>query len=217
MKTADVELKAPEKPKGGLGALFGMSEARKEKAPKYKAGTHPSAGGAAAEKTKVSQSIADVVDMLRADQAQKIAVHSDKGFYDSFRTAAGDITCVWLSNDFVVDQQLGALPLGADQMKDCQAIVVGGPDVATKYRYSLTRDPRPCAGRAGPLGGRQLGVLRRHCGGAAGDRRCRRAGLQSLRGILRHQGCVAVPFRADLRSGHQAQLPGARPQPVRSI
>jgi hypothetical protein len=137
MKTADVELKATEKPKGGLGALFGMSEAKKEKAPKYKAGTHPSAGGEAAEKTKVSQSIADVVDMLRADQVQRIAVHSDKGFYDSFRSAAGDITCVWLSNDFVVDQQLGARPLGADQMKDCQAIVVGGPDVATKYRYSL--------------------------------------------------------------------------------
>ena len=43
MKTADVELKAPEKPKGGLGALFGMSEAKKEKAPKLQ-GRHPSIG-----------------------------------------------------------------------------------------------------------------------------------------------------------------------------
>ena len=135
MKTADVELKVPEPgKKSGLGSLFGLNEA---KAPKYKAGTHPSAGGDAQEKTKVSQSIADVVGMLRADQAQRIAVHGDKGFYDSFKSALGDIACVWLSNDFVVDQQLGALPLGVEQMKDCQAIVVGGPDAATKYRYSL--------------------------------------------------------------------------------
>ena len=137
MKTADVELKAPEKPKGGFGALFGLSEAKKDKPPKYKAGTHPSAGGAAQEKTKVSQSIADVVDILRADRAERVAVHGDKGFYDSFKSAAGDIACVWLSNDFVVDQQLGALPVSADKFGECDAIVVGGTDAATKYRYSL--------------------------------------------------------------------------------
>lgn len=137
MKTADVELPESAKPKSSLGSLFGLGEAKKEKAPKYKAGTHPSAGGAAQEKTKVSQSIADVIGILKADQAVKIGVHGDKGFYDSFRAAAGDLDCVWLSNDFVVDQQLGALALTADQVKHCDAIVVGGSDVATKYRYSL--------------------------------------------------------------------------------
>ncbi len=87
MKTADVELPESAKPKSALGSLFGLSDAKKEKAPRYKAGTHPSAGGEAQEKTKVSQSIGDVIGLLKADQALKIGVHGDKGFYDSFRAA----------------------------------------------------------------------------------------------------------------------------------
>jgi len=136
MKTADVEL--PDAGKSGrssLGSLFGMGDAKKS--PKFKAGSHPSAGGAASEKTQISQSIPDVVKLLRADAVAKVGVHSDKGFYDSFKSAAGDIECLWLSNDFVVDQQLGALPLTGDHLKSCQAIVVGGPDVGTKYRLTL--------------------------------------------------------------------------------
>ena len=137
MKTADVELPESAKPKSALGSLFGLSDAKKEKAPRYKAGTHPSAGGEAQEKTKVSQSIGDVIGLLKADQALKIGVHGDKGFYDSFRAAAGGLECVWMSNDFVVDQPLGALALTGDQVKHCDAVVVGGNDVATKFRYTL--------------------------------------------------------------------------------
>src|SRR5512147_166160 len=137
MKTADVELTAPEAGKSGrsLGSLFGLSDPKK--APKYKAGTHPSAGGAASEKTQISQSIADVVKLLRADGATKVGVHGDKGFFDSFKMQAGDVECIWLSNDFVVDQQLGALPLTGDNLKSCQAVVAGGTDAATKYRLTL--------------------------------------------------------------------------------
>ncbi len=135
MKTADVELTDAGKSGRSLGSLFGLSD--NKKAPKFKAGSHPSAGGAASEKTQISQSIADVVKLLRADAATKIGVHADKGFFNSFKSAAGDIECLWLSNDFVVDQQLGALPLTGDHLKSCQAIVVGGPDVGTKYRLTL--------------------------------------------------------------------------------
>jgi hypothetical protein len=135
MKTADVELTEAGKSGRSLGSLFGLSD--NKKSPKFKAGTHPSAGGAASEKTQVSQSIADVLKLLRADAASKIGVHGDKGFFDSFKSAAGDIECLWLSNDFVVDQQLGALPLAGDHLKSVQAIVVGGPDVGTKYRFTL--------------------------------------------------------------------------------
>src|SRR4029453_3482079 len=126
MKTADVELTAPGSGKSGrsLGSLFGLSDPKK--APKYKAGTHPSAGGAGSEKTQISQSMADIVELLRADEATKVGVHGDKGFFDSFKNAAGDIECLWLSNDFVVDQQLGALPLPGNHLKRAQALGGGG-------------------------------------------------------------------------------------------
>jgi hypothetical protein len=135
MKTADVELPEAGKANRSLGSLFGLSE--NKKSAKFKAGTHPSAGGGASEKTQISQSIADVLKLLRADAVTKVAVHGDKGFFDSFKSAAGEIECLWLSNDFVVDQPLGALPLTGDRIKSCHAIVVGGPDVATKFRLTL--------------------------------------------------------------------------------
>ncbi|WP_119305205.1 hypothetical protein [Dongia deserti] len=109
MKTADLELQEAGKTGRSLGSLLGLGDAKK--ATKFKAGTHPSAGGPTSERTQVSQSIADVLKLLRADQVTKIGVHGDKGFFDSFKTQAGEIECLWLSNDFVVDQPLGALPL----------------------------------------------------------------------------------------------------------
>ncbi len=135
MKTADVELPQAGKSGRSLSSLFGLGDAKKS--PKFKAGTHPSAGGAASEKTQISQSVGDVLKLLRADQVNKVGVHGDKGFFDSFKAQAGDLACLWLSNDFVVDQPLGALPLTGDHLKSCQAIVVGGSDVATKFRYTL--------------------------------------------------------------------------------
>ena len=92
--------------------------------------------------------------------------------------------------------------------------MVGGPDVATKYRLTLRGTLAHAPVGAGALGRGQLGVLRRHLRGPAGDRGRRRAGLQSLRGVLRHQGPAAVPLRDHLGRGHQAPLPGAGPEPV---
>ena len=133
MKTADLELPNAEvgKPGRSLSSLFGISDSRKGS----KSRGAPEADEA--ERPHVSQSIADVMKILRADQVTKIGIHGDKGFYDSFKTAAGEIECVWLSNDFVIDHHLGALPLTADQIRGCQAIVAGGAEAATKYRLTL--------------------------------------------------------------------------------
>jgi hypothetical protein len=135
MKTADVDLSQAGKPGRLLGSFFGVGDARK--APKLKVGTHALAGDLAGGQTQISQSVGDVLTLLRADQATKVGVHSDKGFFDSFKAQAGDLACLWLSNDFVVDQPLGALPLSGDRLESCQAIVVGGSDVATKFRLTL--------------------------------------------------------------------------------
>jgi hypothetical protein len=133
MKTADLELPNPEadKPTRSLGSLFGISDGRKgSRSRGVPEREEP-------ERPQISRSIADVIKILRADGAAKIGIHGDKGFYDSLKTGAGEIECVWLSNDFVIDHHLGALPMTADLLRTCQAIVVGGAEAATKYRLTL--------------------------------------------------------------------------------
>src|SRR5262245_21087430 len=125
MKTADLELMETGKPTRSLGALFGRADARK--------GSNFRGDGLVVEPDKTSQTVADVLTLVRADQVTKVAVHGDKGFFDSFKAQAGDIECLWLSNDFVVDQPLGALPFARHHWEGCQAIVVGGSDVATRF------------------------------------------------------------------------------------
>jgi hypothetical protein len=129
MKSADLELTEAGKPTRSLGALFGRSDARK--------GSNFRSDGLAIEQDKTSQTVADVLTLLRADQVTKVGVHGDKGFLDSFKAQAGDVECLWLSNDFVVDQPLGALPFAHHHWDSCQAIVVGGSDVATRFRLTL--------------------------------------------------------------------------------
>jgi hypothetical protein len=129
MKTADLELMEAGKPTRSLGALFGRGDARK--------GPGIRADGLPSEPTKASQTVPDVLALLRADHVTKVGVHGDKGFLDSFKAQAGDIDCLWLSNDYVVDQPLGALPFAHHHWDGCQAIVVGGADAATRFRLAL--------------------------------------------------------------------------------
>src|SRR3954470_12551124 len=113
MKISDLHL--PENGSNGSGgtlrALLNLDwlsgkKAKKQKS-KFKAGTHPSAGGQADSKTKVSQSVADVAKLLRADQARRIGVFGDRGFAELMAAQAGDLTQVWLSSDFVHDIPAG--------------------------------------------------------------------------------------------------------------
>jgi hypothetical protein len=141
MKTSDIELSATQRSAGkerksGAGALFDwLLPKPKAKKKKFKAGTPPVA--APDTKTKVSQSIADVLNLLRADGARRVAVHSDQAFYETFKAESGGLEVIWVSTDIIGDQPKGARPVNAAMVKDCDAIVTGGADAGTKFRYSL--------------------------------------------------------------------------------
>lgn len=141
MKTSDIELPATQRSAGkeqksGAIALFDwLLPKPKAKKKKFKAGTPPVA--APDTKTKISQSISDVLNLLRADGARRVAVHSDQAFYDSFKAESDGIEAVWISTDIVGDQPKGAKPVNAATIKDCDAVVTGGADIGTKFRYSL--------------------------------------------------------------------------------
>lgn len=141
MKTSDIELPAAQRSggkeqKSGASALFDwLLPKPKVKKKKFKAGTPPVA--APDTKTRVSQSVADVLNLLRADGARRVAVHSDQAFFEAFRAEAGGLETIWISTDILVDQPKGAKPVNAAAIKDCDAIVTGGADIGTKFRYSL--------------------------------------------------------------------------------
>jgi hypothetical protein len=117
----------------GLDWLGGGKKQKK----KFKAGTHPSAGGQPDAKTKVSQSAADVLKLLRADRAHRIGVFGGRDLAETLATQGSDIQQLWISNDFVRDIPAGAKPLDAQSLKGLDAIVVGGEDTATRFRYAL--------------------------------------------------------------------------------
>lgn len=145
MKTSDVELPNRSSAGGsngsgsGLAAFFHLDwfGKKKKSKKKFKAGTHPSAGGPPDSKTKISQSIAQVVALLAADRARRIGVFGDRQFVEQFNVAAPDLEPVWISNDYVNDQPHGAKPITSAILKDLDAVVVGSGDVATKFRYVL--------------------------------------------------------------------------------
>jgi hypothetical protein len=118
----------------GLDWLGGGKAKQKKK---FKAGTHPTAGGAGDAKTKVSQSALDVLKLLRTDRANHIGVFGDRDFAETFAVHSNDIQQIWISNDFVTDIPAGAKPLDAEALHRLDAIVVGGEDVATRFRYAL--------------------------------------------------------------------------------
>lgn len=142
MKTSDLQI--AESGGNGAGstlrALFNLdwlSGSKANKKSKFKAGTHPSVGGQPDSKTKVSQSAADVLKLLRADGARRIGVFGDRGFADLMAAQAGDMSQVWLSTDFVSDIPAGARRFGKDALGGLEAIVVGGGDIATRFRFAV--------------------------------------------------------------------------------
>jgi len=118
----------------GLDWLGGRKAKQKKK---FKAGTHPSAGGQPDAKTKVRQSADDVLKLLRADAAHRIGVFGGRDFAETFAAQGSDIQQVWISNDFVKDIPAGAKPLNAENLRGLDAVVVGGEDVGTRFRYAL--------------------------------------------------------------------------------
>ena len=141
MKTSDLHI--AESTSNGSGStlrtLFNLDwlGGPKPKKSKFKAGTHPSAGGQPDSKTKVSQSVADVVKLLRADGVQRLGVFGDRAFAELMGAQAGEFTQTWISTDFVADFPAGAKRLDAETMRGLDAIVVGGLDVATRFRFAV--------------------------------------------------------------------------------
>src|SRR4051794_30046261 len=143
MKTSDLHISESAASGSGssLRALLnldwlGGAKAKKNKS-KHKAGTHPSAGGPPDSKTKVSQSVADVLKLLRADGARRIGVFGDRGFADLMAAQAADLGQVWISSDFVSDIPAGAKRFGREVLGGLDAIVVGGGDIATRFRFAV--------------------------------------------------------------------------------
>jgi hypothetical protein len=145
MKTSDLEIAEGDKggSRGTLRALLqfdwlGASKAKKKA--KFKAGNHPSAGGQGDSKTRVSQSLSQVCDLLRADRARRVGVFGDRAFFEAFGAQAPEFQGRWLSTDFMADRAAGAETLDRDVLRELDAVVVGGGgDLPTRYRYALRR------------------------------------------------------------------------------
>lgn len=140
MKTADVEISgASLAPWHRLMSFINLPwrpAARK----RYKGGKAPGADGGES-KTRTSRSLPQAVAEITRDQARHIGVYGDAAFFEAasaeFAKAAGGLACRWLSNDFLADHPRGAAPLAAENVKDLDALLVGGRDVATNYRLAL--------------------------------------------------------------------------------
>jgi hypothetical protein len=142
MKTSDLDIAegGSSGPGPSLRSLLGLDwlgGAKTKQKQKFKAGTHPSAGGSGDAKTKVSQSALDVLKLLRTDRANRIGVFGDRDFAETFAAHSTDFHQVWLSNDFLTDTPAGAKPLHVDILRGLDAIVVGGDDTGTRFRYAL--------------------------------------------------------------------------------
>src|SRR4051812_34430415 len=113
MKTSDLQIaeSGGNGTGGTLRALFNLdwlsgSKSKKKKG-KFKAGAHPAAAGQPDSKTKISQSMADVLKLLRADAVRRIGVFGDRGFADLVAAQGADLGQVWISTDFLTDIPAG--------------------------------------------------------------------------------------------------------------
>lgn len=136
MKTADVEISgAGLAPWHKLMSLLSRP-LRPGRRKRYKGG-NPLGGEAAESKTRLSQTLPLALAEISRDQVKRLGIYGDAAFFDAARASAANLDCRWLSNDFLNDQPRGALPLKPDSLKDLDAVLVGGRDVATNYRLAL--------------------------------------------------------------------------------
>ena len=137
MKTSDLHIAEGGRNGSGpsLRSLLGLDwlgGGKKKQKTKFKAGTHPSAGGQPDAKTKVSQSAADVLKLLRADRARRVGVFAVPG-RAAVRLERGDVCGSGAALDVVGDTSGGSLALGRGGLF-CSCVQLGdrrlGPDAA---------------------------------------------------------------------------------------
>jgi len=88
--------------------------------------------------TQISQQLSAVVDDLRARGAQRVVVYGDRAFQREFAAAAPELAGEWASSGFD-DLVAGAVPVAAVDLAGADAVVTGGAEVATQWRYALRR------------------------------------------------------------------------------
>jgi hypothetical protein len=143
MKTSDLHIvgSGGNEAGGTLRALLRLDwlgvKPKAKKKSKLKTSTPAPAGGPGDPKTRTSQSVADVVKLMRADGVRHLGVFGDRGFSEIMAAQAADLDPVWISTDFVSDIPAGARRFGREALQGLDAIVVGGGDVATRFRFAL--------------------------------------------------------------------------------
>jgi hypothetical protein len=144
MKTSDLHIaeSGGNGAGGTLRAFFSLdwlgAKSRKKTKSKLKVATPSPQGGAPGDsKTKVDQSAADVLKLLRADGVRRLGVFGDRGFAELMAAQGADLSPAWISTDFVSDIPAGARRFGREALQGLDAIVVGGADLATRYRFAL--------------------------------------------------------------------------------
>ncbi len=145
MKTADLDLtgiaKSAKREGRGFARLWPWGALFGKRRKKFKAGTHPAAGGASgpgSAKTRIAQSVGDVLRRLERDGAKEVLVLGDAGFFAEFQAAAGVARhCRWATIDLLKDGKAGAALLERSLLPGADAIVAGGPEIATAFRYAL--------------------------------------------------------------------------------
>jgi hypothetical protein len=91
--------------------------------------------------TQIDQSIAQVATLVREDMAKRILVNGDKVFFDSAVTELAGLDVTWCSLA-EKDVSAGAKDATAIDAADFDAVIVGGPDVGTRYRFTLREAQR---------------------------------------------------------------------------
>lgn len=110
--------------------LFGNSKAsnKSQKSPKK---DH-------AQQTRISQSLQQVLKQINEDQIQKVLIVGSKSFRDEIAAASPHLSLSWASTN-IDDILSGAENPHAIDLVSFQAVVCGGPEVASNYRVALTK------------------------------------------------------------------------------
>ena len=124
-----------------LGLDWHLGRRQDQTKKKFKAGTHPSAKAASPDaKTKVSQSVADVLEAAaRRRRASHRRVRPCRDYRRDLRGPLAPRTFGRPGSPTISSKTApaGAKPLNAETVRGLDAIVVGGDDVGTRFRYAL--------------------------------------------------------------------------------
>ncbi len=91
--------------------------------------------------TQIDQSLADVASLLRMDGSKLVLINGDQGFFEAAKVELAGMDLTWIS---LIEKDLaaGAKEAVAVDPAHFDAVVVGGSDVGTRYRFMLREAQR---------------------------------------------------------------------------